>query len=210
MKLEKFSIDIEKIGNVEIFSYDGFILGYRNKTYTNSISYFPIVINKDKPDVNFLNIYLNFVDEATQYSCGDDYYPPGYDVFFKEYNKVYKDRSRHDIVDLLNLSINATDVAIIPEESVEMGDFIRDLLKEISLLDDKFDFGSHHDENKRVFINFLSIYSVDYVEVQIDYFENLSVNYNYVSYEKEIKEIIKILNHILEMLDKNLGKATIK
>lgn len=208
MKLEKISIDIEKLGKVEIFSYGGYILGYRNKTYTDSISYFPIVINKDKPDVSFLNIYLNFVDEATQYSRGDDYYPPRYDVYFKEYNKIYKDRSRHDIVDLLNLSLDTTDVAIIPEETVEMGDFVRDLLKEISLLDDKIDFGYSYDENKKVFINSLSIYSVDYIEVEIDYFENLSVNYNYVIYEKDIKEIMKILNHMLEMLDKNLGSRS--
>ena len=203
MKLEKFSIDIEKIGNVEIFSCDGYILGYRNKTYTDSISYFPIVINKDKPDVSFLNIYLNFVDETTQYSHGDDYYPI-FSVFFKEYNKFYKDCSRYDIMDLLELS--DTDIVIIPEESIEVESFVHGLLTEIHLLDEKFILESSYDENKKVSTKMLLIDNSNYIEASIDYFENVSINYNYISYEKEIKEVVEILEHILKMLDKNLRK----
>lgn len=202
MKLDKFSIDIEKLRNIKIFSCDSYILGYRNKIFSYRVSFFPFLINKDSLD--FLNVYFNFVDEATRYSDGDNYYPPSYDVYFKNYNKVYKDCSRYDIMDLLELS--DTDIVIIPEESIEMGNFIHDLLKEISILDDKFSLESSYDENKKVLTKMLSIDNSNYVEVSVDYFENISMKHNYISYEKEIKEVYEILEHILKMLDKNLRK----
>lgn len=202
MKLDKFSIDIEKLRNIKIFSYDGYILGYRNKISSYRVSFFPILINKD--DLDFLNVYFNFIDEATRYSDGDNYYAPSYDVYFKNYNKVYKDCSRYDIMDLLELS--DTDIVIIPEESIEVESFVHDLLTEIHLLDEKFILESSYNENKKVSTKMLLIDNSNYIEASIDYFENVSINYNYISYEKEIKEIVEILEHILKMLDKNLKK----
>ena len=202
MELKKFSIDIEKLRNIKIFSCDSYILGYRDKIFSYRVSFFPILINKDNLD--FLNVYFNFIDEATWYSDGGNYYPPSYDVYFKNYNKVYKDCSRYDIMDLLELS--DTDIVIIPEESIEVGTFIHDLLKEISILDDKFSLESFYDEDKKVLTKILSIDNSNYVEVSVDYFENVSMNYNYIFYEKEIKEAVEILEHILAMYDKNLGK----
>lgn len=46
MKLDKFNINIEKIGDIEIFSHNGYMLGFRDRKDENSISFAPIVINK--------------------------------------------------------------------------------------------------------------------------------------------------------------------
>ena len=45
MKLEKTSLDIEKIGNISIFSYNGYILGFTTYESLDDTSFFPIVIN---------------------------------------------------------------------------------------------------------------------------------------------------------------------
>ena len=47
MKLDKFNINIEKIGDIEIFSHNGYILGFRDRKDTNSILFAPIVIDKN-------------------------------------------------------------------------------------------------------------------------------------------------------------------
>lgn len=57
MQLDKMSIDIEKIGNMEIFSHNGYILGFRDKKYSDSISFFPIngIISINNINSSFMN-----------------------------------------------------------------------------------------------------------------------------------------------------------
>lgn len=201
MKLNKFSIDIEKLGNAEIFSYDGYILGYKRGS-SHEVSFFPIVINKDNLNKDFLNIYLNFNEILNSYNGKE--YDLEYKVYFKTYDKLYDYCDKYSVEELLDLSSN-TDVSIMPDYSIKIKDLVYDLLKEISLMDEKFTLESEYDKERKVVNNFLSIDNCNYIEVSVDYFEDVSIACNYMSYEKEIGEVVEILEHILEMLDKNLG-----
>lgn len=79
MKLDKFNINIEKIGDIEIFSHNGYILGFRDRKDTNSILFAPIVI--DKNNEKNLELYFDFIDMAWAYSYHD--YGPSYDIYNK-------------------------------------------------------------------------------------------------------------------------------
>lgn len=207
MELKKFSIDVEKLGNIEIFSYDGYILGYKRR-FSYEISFFPIVINKDSLNEDFLHFYLNFNEILNSYN-GEEY-DPEYNVYFKNYDKLYENCNRYGVEELLDLSSNTgidTNVTIRPEYSIDTNDLFHDLLKENSLIDERFNLESKYDEERKVTNNFLSIDNSNYVKVSVDYFENVSMNYNYISYEKEIKEVVEMLEHIFGMLDKNLGRV---
>lgn len=203
MELKKFSIDVEKLGNIKIFSYDGYILGYKRR-FSYGISFSPIVINKDNLNKDFLCLYLNFNEILNSYNGKE--YDPEYNVYFKNYDKLYENCNRYGVEELLDLSSDA-EVSIRPEYSINTNDLFHDLLKEISLIDKRFNLESKYDEERKVTNNFLSIDNSNYVEVSVDYFENISMTHNYISYEKEIKEVMEILNHILEMLDKNLERV---
>lgn len=212
MKLDKFSIDIEKIGNVEIYSYNSFIFGYRNTKHEDEMFFFPIVVNENllKENKNLLDAYLDFIDIANCYNERE--YDPIYDMCFKAYDKVYEDRNRYEVVDLLSLSFNtwiSTDITITPNFSINTNYLVKDLLKEISSLDKRFDFEPvYYDETKTVTI-FLFIDKYDCAEISIDLFGNWSISYlnTHNEEEKAIKEIVGILEHILGMLNKNLGKT---
>lgn len=215
MKLDKFSIDIEKIGEAEVFSYNGFILGYRGKRFNREIFFFPIVINENilRENKNLLNTYLDFIDMANHYN--EEQYSPIYDIYFKAYDKIYEDRTRYEIVELLDLSSNTginTDITIFPKDSGRIHHLAEELLIEISSLDKRFNFKSVCYDKTKTFSKSLFINKHDYVKISIDLFGNWSISHfnSCNKEEKTIKEIAGIINHVLKMLDKNLGKATIK
>lgn len=198
MKLNKISIDIEKIGNVEIYSYNGYILGFRNKKYSDCMSFFPIVINTKDYDKKLLEVYFDFIDAGWNYSDYDYY--PNYDIYFKEYNKVYKDRSKYDIMELIELS-SGCNICIIPEYSFELLELIRSLMNEIALKNKEFTIDSvqgHKTTTKRLFLD-----DDNYIKISINYFEQHTMSYHNTL--DEMNDIIKIFKHIFKMLDKNVN-----
>lgn len=95
MKLEKTSLDIEKIENISIFSYNGYILGFTNYESLDDTTFFPIVINSKHYDKNKLKTYFNFINIMSDYNGYSNL--PEYNIYFKEYNKGYNNRDEFDV-----------------------------------------------------------------------------------------------------------------
>lgn len=199
MKLDKTNINLEKIGNIEIFSCDGYILGFRDKKYSDCISLFPIVINTDNYEQKTLEMYFDFIDILWTYSDYD--YFPNYDVYFKKYNKVYRDRSKYDIKELVGLSLDC-DVCVIPEYSFELVVLINNFMEEFSQKDDRFTKDLTQDNKVTTITLFLD--DDNYIKISVNYFEQYFMAYNSTS--SEMDDIVKIFEYIFKMLDKNLQR----
>lgn len=199
MKLDKTSIDLEKIGNIEIFSCDGYIFGFRDKKYSDCMSFFPIIINTKNYDEKLLEVYFDFIYAGWNYSDYDYY--PNYDIYFKECNKVYRDRSKYDIIELIDLSSDC-DICITPEYSFELIELITGLMNEIALKNKKFiidSVQSHKTTTKKLFLD-----DDNYIKISVNYFEQYFMAYNSTS--SEIDDAVKIFEYIFKMLDKNLQR----
>ena len=206
MKLEEINIKIEKLGNVEIFSYNGFILACTNKGYSDIIYFFPLLVNKDilEKKENLLTTYLDFIDVINGYLRYT--YSPKYDLEIKENNKNYQYCNRFQLVEIISNISSNVNMIIKPEFSINFKDFAYMVLKETSLLDKKITLNSVDDVSEKLTINTLSIDINNYITVSIDRLDNWGISFICLDYEKEIKDIVNILKHIFEMHDKSLGR----
>lgn len=197
MKLEKTSLDIEKIGNISIFSYNGYILGFTNYESLDDTSFFPIVINSKNYDKNTLKIYFDFIrimSDYNGYSSRNEY-----NIYFKEYSKGYNDCDEYDIIKLIKLASNG-DVYITPERTSKLINIVESLMNAFSEKDDKLFMNSIEKDN--VTKKTLSLDDDNYIKIDINRLEQHFMSYH--STTEEIDDIVKIFEHIFEMLDKNL------
>ncbi len=197
MKLEKTSLDIEKIENISIFSYNGYILGFTNYESLDDTSFFPIVINSKHYDKDKLKTYFNFINIMSDYSGYSN--SPEYNAYFKEYNKVYHNCSEYDIMQLIKLASNS-DVCITPEHTSKIINIIENLMNTFSEKNDKL--VTNFIEKDNVAIRMLSLDDDNYIQIGINRLEQRFLSYH--STTEEIDDIVKIFEHIFEMLDKNL------
>ena len=197
MKLEKTSLDIEKIGNISIFSYNGYILGFTNYESLDDTSFFPIVINSKNYDKNTLKTYFDFINIMSDYNGYSNL--PEYNVYLKEYNKGYNNRDEFDIMELIELSSNS-DVCITPEHTSNLIEIIENLMNTFSKRNDKR--VTNFIEKDNVATRILSLDDDNYIQIGINRLEQHFMSYH--STTEEIDDIVKIFEHIFEMLDKNL------
>lgn len=197
MKLEKTSLDIEKIGNISIFSYNGYILGFTNYELLDDTSFFPIVINSKNYDKNTLKTYFDFINIMSDYNGYSNL--PEYNVYLKEYNKGYNNRDEFDIMELIELSSNS-DVCITPEHTSNLIEIIESLMNTFSKRNDKL--VTSFIEKDNVATRILSLDDDNYIQIGINRLEQHFMSYR--STTDEIDDIVKIFEHIFEMLDKNL------
>lgn len=197
MKLEKTSLNIEKIGNISIFSHNGYILGFTNDEFLNDISFFPIVINSKNYDKNTLKTYFDFINIMSDYNGYNNL--PKYNVYLKEYNKGYNNRDEFDIMKLIELASNS-DVCITPEHTSNLINVVESLMNAFSEKDDKLVMNSIEKDN--IAIRILSLDDDNYIQISINRLEQNFLSYHSTS--DEIEDIIEIFEHIFEMLDKNL------
>lgn len=197
MKLNKTSLNIEKIENISIFSYNGYILGFTNDEFLDDISYFPIVINSKDYDKNDLETYFNFISVMSVYNGYSDL--PDYNIYLKEYNKCYNDCDKYDIMKLIELASNS-DVCITPERTSKLINVVESLMNTFSEKDDKLVMNSIEKDNLTTKI--LTLDDDNYIQISINRLEQHFMSYH--STTEEIDDIVKIFEHIFEMLDKNL------
>lgn len=197
MKLEKTSLDIEKIGNISIFSYNGYILGFTNYESLDDTSFFPIVINSKNYDKNTLKTYFDFINIMSDYNGYSNL--PEYNVYLKEYNKGYNNRDEFDIMELIELSSNS-DVCITPEHTSNLIEIIENLMNTFSKRNNKL--VTNFIEKDNVATRILSLDDDNYIQIGINRLEQHFMSYH--STTDEIDDIVKIFEHIFEMLDKNL------
>lgn len=197
MKLEKTSLDIEKIENISIFSYNGYILGFTNYESLDDTSFFPIVINSKHYDKDKLKTYFNFINIMSDYNDYSNL--PEYNIYFKEYNKGYNNRDEFDIMELIELSSNS-DVCITPEHTSNLIEIIESLMNTFSKRNDKLITSFIEKDN--VATRILSLDDDNYIQIGINRLEQHFLSYH--STTDEIDDIVKIFEHIFEMLDKNL------
>ncbi len=199
MKLEKISIDIEKIGNISIFSHNGYILGFTDNEFLDDVSFFPIVINSKHDNKKDLEVYFNFISVMSAYNGYSD--PLNYNIYLKEYNKGYDNRDEYDILKLIELASKG-DVCITTEHDSNLINIVESLMNVFSKKDDRFVINSIEDDN--VTTKILSLDDDNYVQIGINRLEQHFMSY--YSTSDEIDDIVKIFEHIFEMLDKNLRK----
>ena len=197
MKLEKTSLDIEKIGNISIFSYNGYILGFTNYESLDDTSFFPIVINSKNYDKNTLKTYFDFINIMSDYNGYSNL--PEYNVYLKEYNKGYNNRDEFDIMELIELSSNS-DMCITPEHTSNLIEIIESLMNTFSKRNDKL--VTNFIEKDNVATRILSLDDDNYIQIGINRLEQHFMSYH--STTDEIDDIVKIFEHIFKMLDKNL------
>ena len=197
MQLDKFSLNIEKIGNISIFSHNGYILGFKDNEFLDDISFFPIVINSKHYDKNDLEVYFNFISVMLAYSnydCLSDY-----SIYLKEYNKGYNNCNEYDIMELIELSSNC-DICITPEHTSDLIDIVESLMNVCSSKDDRLVINSIEENN--AITKILSLDDDNYIQIGIN-----RLGQHFMSYDSttdEIDDIVKIFEHIFEMLNKNL------
>lgn len=197
MKLNKTSLDIEKLENISIFSYNGYILGFTNDESLDDMSFFPIVINSKNYDKNTLKTYFDFINIMSDYNGYSNL--PEYNVYLKEYNKGYNNRDEFDIMKLIELSSNS-DVCITPEHTSNLIEIIESLMNTFSKRNDKL--VTNFIEKDNVATRILSLDDDNYIQIGINCLEQHFMSYH--STTDEIDDIVKIFEHIFEMLDKNL------
>lgn len=197
MKLEKTNLNIEKIGNISIFSYNDCILGFTDNEFLDDISFFPIVINSKNYDKDKLKTYFNFINIMSDYNGYNNL--PEYNIYFKEYNKGYNNRDEFDVMQLIELSSNG-DICITPEHTSDLINIVESLMNAFSEKDDKLVINSIEKDN--VTTKILSLDDDNYLQIGINRLGQHFMSYH--STTDEIDDIVKIFEHIFEMLDKNL------
>lgn len=197
MKLNKTSLDIEKLENISIFSHNGYILGFTNDESLDDMSFFPIVINSKHYDKDKLKIYFNFMSVMLVYNGDSDL--PEYSVYLKKYNKVYNNCDKYDVMQLIKLSSDC-DICITPERTSKIINIIENLMNTFSEKNDKL--VTSFIEKDNVAIRMLSLDDDNYIQIGINRLEQHFLSYH--STIEEIDDIVKIFEHIFEMLNKNL------
>lgn len=124
---------------------------------------------------------------------------PEYNVYLKEYNKGYNHRDEFDIMELIELSSNS-DVCITPKHTSNLIEIIESLMNTFSKRNDKL--VTNFIEKDNVATRILSLDDDNYIQIGINRLEQHFMSYH--STTDEIDDIVKIFEHIFEMLDKNL------
>lgn len=209
MKLEEINIKIEKLGNIIIYSYNSFILACTDKGYSDIIYFFPLYINKDilEKNKNLLTTYLNFIH--SMHKCLGYAHSPKYDLEIKKTNKTYEYCNRFELIEKISNLPSDLNMIIEPEQSINLKDFAYMVLKEIPLLDKKFNFNYIYDPYEKLAMNTLSIDTDNCISIPIYHLNNWGVSFTYIDYEKEIKDIVNMLKHLFEMYDKNLKNPSL-
>lgn len=166
MILEKTSLDIEKIENISIFSYNGYILGFTNYESLDDTSFFPIVINSKNYDKNTLKTYFDFINIMSDYNGYSNL--SEYNVYLKEYNKGYNNRDEFDIMELIELSSNG-DICITPEHTSNLIEIVESLMNTFSEKDDKL--VTNFIEKDNVATRILSLDDDNYIQIGINRLE---------------------------------------
>ncbi|MDU2025812.1 MAG: hypothetical protein E6729_09655, partial [Finegoldia magna] len=144
-----------------------------------------------------LEVYFNFISVMLAYSNYDSL--PNYNIYLKEYNKGYNNCNEYDIMELIKLSSNS-DVCITPEHTSNLIEIIESLMNIFSEKDDKL--VTNFIEKDNVATRILSLDDDNYIQIGINRLEQHFLSYH--STTDEIDDIVKIFEHIFEMLDKNL------
>ena len=134
---------------------------------------------------------------AWAYSYHD--YGPSYDIYFKEYDKFYNNCDEYDIMKLIKLSSNG-DVCITPERTLNLVNIVESLMNTFSKRNDKLITSFIEKDN--VATRILSLDDDNYIQIGINRLGQHFMSYH--STTDEIDDIVKIFEHIFEMLDKNL------
>lgn len=209
MQLEEINIKIEKLGNVEIFSYNSFILACKDKRCSDVTYFFPLLVNKDILEKNekLLSIYLDFIRSI--HKCLGYTHNPKYDLEIKETNKTYEYCNEFELIEKISNLPSDLNMIIKPGVSINIRNFAYMVLKEIPLLDKNFHLNSFYEDSEKLTMNTLFIDIENHVTVCIYPFDNWSVSFICAEYEKEIKDVVNMLKHLFEMYDKNLGKTEV-
>lgn len=209
MKLEEINIKIEKLGNIIIYSYNGFILACTDKGYSDIIYFFPLSVNKDilEKNKNLLTTYLDFIRSMRK--CLGYTHSPKYDLEIKETNKTYEYCIEFELIEKISNLPSNLNITIEPELSISLKDFAYMILKEIPLLDKKFNLDYYYDTGEKLTMNTLSIDIDNYISIPIDHLNYWKISVTHTEYEKDIKDVVNILKHFLEMYDKNRFRKTI-
>ena len=159
MKFNKFDVTVEKLGGIEIFSYDGYILGFRDWNSSEFISFCPITVNSENIDI--LDVYLEFIDTCCA-NNDDGVYPSNYRAYFDYYNKDYDDLCSSEVVDLMKLMPNV-DVYVELKDSFRLSEHLSSLVSQVLRLDKDFSYDCSH--------NSLCLDEDNYIKIQINCFD---------------------------------------
>ena len=209
MQLEEINIKIEKLGNVEIFSYNGFILACKDKGYSDVTYFFPLLVNKDILEKNekLFSIYLDFI--RSMHECLGYTHSPKYDLEIKEINKTYEYCNEFELIEQISNLSPDLNIIIEPKISINLKDFAYIVLKEIPLLDKKFTLNYIYDPYEKLAMNTLSIDTDNCISIPIYHSHNWGASFTCIDYEKNIKDVVNILKHLFEMYDKNLKNPSL-
>lgn len=198
MKFDKIDIRVEKLGIVELFSYDGYILGFRDWGYSNAIFLFPIVINNE--NTNMIDLYFHFIETACSYNGYD--YSSYYGAHVENHKGLHLNLSEVEVCDLIQSAPNR-DVYIEPKNCFDFELIISSLMAEVVSADKDFVHSfSKNDKDKSVTL-FLRLDDNNHVKAKIDRFKQCTLTFN--STTKKMDDVVNIFEHFLEMFDKNLN-----
>lgn len=204
MKFDKINIIVEKLGDITIFSYDGYILGFSDWNSSEYISFCPITVNSENIDI--LDVYLEFIDTCCANSLDGLYpsnyrtYPSDYRVCFNHYCKNYDCLCSSEVTDLMKLMPD-DDVYVEFGYSFILGEFVFSLIRQVSWLDKDISYDFF--DNSKYITYVLRLDEDNYVKVQIGCFDRYSFTFN--STTEKMDDVVNIFKHFFEMLDKNFS-----
>lgn len=204
MKFDKINIIVEKLGYIEIFSYDGYILGFRDRNNSEFISFCPITVNSENIDV--LDVYFEFIDDCCANNADGIYpsnyrtYPTNYRIVFDRYCKDYDDLCSSEVIDLMKLMPDDNAYVEI-EDSFILGEYVFSLIRQVSWLDKDISYDFF--DNSKYITYVLRLDEDNYIEVQIGCFDQYSFTFN--STTEKMDDVVEIFKHFFEMLDKNFS-----
>lgn len=198
MKFNKFDVTVERLGGIEIFSYDGYILGFRDWNNSEFISFCPITVNSENIDV--LDVYFEFIDDCCANNADGTYpsnyrtYPTNYRIVFDHYCKDYDDLCSSEVIDLMKLMPDDNAYVEI-KDSFRLSEHLSSLVSQVLRLDKDFSYNCSH--------NSLCLDEDNYIKIQINCFDQYSFIFN--STTEKMDDVVEIFKHFFEMLDKNLN-----
>lgn len=198
MKFDKIDIRVEKLGIVELFSYDGYILGFRDWGYSNAIFLFPIVINNE--NTNMIDLYFHFIETACSYNGYD--YSSYYSAHVENRKGLHLNLGEVEVCDLIQSAPNY-DVYIEPKNCFDFELIISSLMAEVVSADKDFVCSSSTNDKDKSVTLFLRLDDDNHIEVKIDRFNKYLFTSD--STTKRMDDVVEIFKHFFKMLDKNLN-----
>ena len=202
MKFDKIDLTVEKLESVEIFSYDGYILGFRDYHQSNSVSFYPMVFNSERK--NILEVYFDFMKAF--HVCGDDNRDFHY-RFCLDYHDNEHDHFRTSAFIYTPDLISNCNSYIESEGSFKLGGDISSLMIQFLFLDKNFTYSysyngfSFYDTS---ITRSLCLDEDNYIKITTNSSNKYSFIFN--STTEEMDDVVSIFKHFFEMLDKNLNR----